>query len=278
VRAITEQILGRCPTGIKRALGNLPSRVMTPENYRRLVALLADPDTAKLLHHARSINNSMIETLHGLPAPLRHPFMVDALESRVCAAFSDGLRLLVSRGAASSFDALVQELSFISQSGQFFTKLKGIVEALPLPPALPPVQVGEARRLDQPDTIRTLAKNWRNCLVSYLNEIDAGTCAVYLWNDSYAPAACLVRKYSRLGWFLEQVKGPQNVDIEPEQLAKIHSAFANVGIPERRVIIAINSMILEADKDERHLRHIEQRQRANQYFLPDPEVLDLAAI
>jgi hypothetical protein len=59
-----------------------------------------------------------------------------------------------------------------------------------------------------------------------------------------------VRKYGRLGWFLEQVKGPQNVDIEPEQLAKIHSAFSEVGIPDSLVIAAINCMIHEAHMDD----------------------------
>jgi len=252
VRAVTERILGRCPTGIKRALNILPPRVMPPVNYRRLVELLANPDTAKLLHHTRSIDSSKIEALHGIPVPLRNPFMVHVLERHEGASgFSDGLRLLVQRGAAPSFDALVHELSTVSQPGQLSAKLRDIVEALPLlPNTFPPIQVGDARRLDQPVTIRALAKSWSNCLASYLNDIDAGTCAVYLWQDSHAPAACSVRKYGRLGWFLEQVKGPQNVDIEPEQLAKIHSAFSEVGIPDSLVIAAINCMIHEAHMDD----------------------------
>ncbi len=252
VRAVTERILGRCPTGIKRALVNLPPRVMPPEDYQRLVELLANPDTAKLLHHARSIDSSKIEALHGLPAPLRSLFMVHALERHDGASgFSDGLHLLVSRGAAPSFDALVHELSSVSQPGQLFAKLRDIVEALPLlPNTFPPIQVGGARRLDQPNTIRALAKSWRNCLVRYLNDIDAGTCAVYLWQDSHAAAACSVRKYGRLGWFLEQVKGPQNVDVEPGQLATVRSAFSEVGIPDYSVIAAINCMIHETDMDD----------------------------
>jgi hypothetical protein len=61
VRTVTEQIMGRCPIGLKRALGKLPSRVMPPESYRCLVELLADPDTAKLLHHARSIDSYTVK-------------------------------------------------------------------------------------------------------------------------------------------------------------------------------------------------------------------------
>jgi hypothetical protein len=276
VRAVTERILGRCPAGIKRALNILPFRVMPPENYRCLVELLANPDTAKLLQHAPSIDSSKIKALHGIPAPLRNPFMVHALERHDGASgFSNGLHLLVERGAASSFDALVHELSSASQPGQLFAKLRDIVEALPLPPiALPPAQVGEARRLDQAVTIRALAKSWQNCLGSYLNDINAGICAVYLWQDSHATAACSVRKYGRLGWFLEQVKGPQNVDVEPGQLAIIRSAFSEVGIPDYSVIAAIACMIQEADMDEWHLRH----QRANERLPLDPEVLDVAAV
>jgi len=128
---------------------------------------------------------------------------------------------------------------------------RDIVEALPLlPNTFPPMQVGDARRLDQPVTIRALAKSWSNCLASYLNDIDAGTCAVYLWQDSHATAACSVRKYGRLGWFLEQVKGPQNVGVEPGQLATIRSAFSEVGILDSLVIAAINCMIHEAHMDD----------------------------
>jgi hypothetical protein len=84
VRAVTERILGRRPTGIKRALGNLSSRVMPPENYRRLVELLANPDTAKLLHHARSIDSSKIRALHGLPAPLHDGSLAFASPNHAC--------------------------------------------------------------------------------------------------------------------------------------------------------------------------------------------------
>jgi hypothetical protein len=279
VRATIEQILGHYPTGLKRALCKLPSRVMPPESYRHLVELLANPEAAKLLHHARFIYRHTIETLHGLPAPLRKPFIVLAIERYGSAAgFSDGLRLLVSRGAASSFKALVNELSSASQPGQLFAKLRGIVEALPLlANTFPPIQVGDARRLDQAVTIRSLAKDWQNCLARYLKEIDAGTCAVYLWEDSSMPAACLVQKYGRLGWFLEEVKGPRNVDIEPNQLSKIRSAFSDVGIPDQFVIAAIKCMVSAADMDEEHLRIIELEQREIERRMPDPEALDLAA-
>jgi hypothetical protein len=165
--------------------------------------------------------------------------------------FSDGLRLLVARGAASSFDTLVRELASASQPEQVYATISKLVEALPLPDALPSPQVGNAHRLDQTIAIRSLAESWHNCLARYLDDINAGACAVYLWEHSNFSAACLVRRYGRLGWFLEDAKGPRNADIEPEQLAKIRATFSAAGIPPDRVITAILCMIQEAETQER---------------------------
>jgi hypothetical protein len=261
VRAIIEKILGRNPTGLKRTLGHLPSSVLAPENYRCLVELLAAPEAAKLLHHARSIDESTIKTLRNLPTPLRHPSMLDALKYNDTAdGFLDGLHLLVSRGAASSFDALVCELASALRSEQFTAKLEHLVESLPLPNALPPERVGKACRLDQAAAIRSLAKSWHNCLANYVADIDAGKYAVYIWQNSSAPAACLVRRHGRLGWFLDQVKGPRNADVEPKQLAVIRSAFSEVGVPPDRVIVSIVGMISGVEPDER-IGHVEIDER-----------------
>jgi hypothetical protein len=252
MREAAEQILGHCPSGIKRVLDHLPAEVLAPENYRKLVELLAQHKTAKFLHHAEFIDDRTIENLHGLPPPLRNPCMLRALEHRDRDnGFSDGLRLLVSRGAASNFDTLVRELASASRPEQVYAIIGKLVERLPLPNALPPPQVGNARRLDQTVEIRSLAKSWHNCLARYLDDINAGTCAVYLCEDSNFPAACLVRRYGRLGWFLEDAKGPRNADIEPEQLAQIRATFSAAGIPPDRVITAILCMIHEAETDER---------------------------
>ena len=276
VRAIIEQVLGHYPSGIKRALDHLPPSVLSPKKYRHLVELLADAETAKLLFHARCIEGSTIEALHALPAPLRSPFMLRALEHHDRGnGFCDGLRLLVARGAASSFDALVAELALVAQSAEFYGKLRAIVEALPLLPNMPPpIHVGEARRLDKAATIRSLAKSWRNCLAEYLADINSGTCAVYLWEHSDGPAACSVRRYGRLGWYLEQVKGPRNADIEPMLFHHICSTFSEIGMPPYSVIDAINNMIVDTNKDERHCRHMERERREIAYFATINEDID----
>jgi hypothetical protein len=243
-RAVTKHVLGRWPTGIKRALGRLPPWVISPENYRHLVEILADTKATKVLLHMRYLSGLVIENLYSLPTSLRRPFILHAIachdpENR----FPDGLRFLVSRGAASSFDALVRDLASATQPKQFISKLKHLVEWLPLPNTLPPMRVGKARRIDQTDTIRSLTNDWQTYPADCLTDIDAGTCAVYIWEDSSAPVACMIRRCGRLGWFLTQLKGRRNANIEAKQIAKIYSAFSEVGIPDYSVIGAIRCMI-----------------------------------
>jgi hypothetical protein len=108
---------------------------------------------------------------------------------------------------------------------------------------MPPATVGNARRLDRVDAVCSLGRSWRNCLASYGSAIDAGHCAVYLWEDAARPAACLARRHGRLGWFLDEVKGPRNVEIEPDQLEAIAAAFAHVGVPSSQVACAIENII-----------------------------------
>jgi hypothetical protein len=113
------------------------------------------------------------------------------------------------------------------------------VSMLPLPETMPPAVVGNARRLDRVDTVCSLGRAWRNCLATYGSAIDAGTCAVYLWEDAERPAACLINRHGRLGWFLDEVKGPRNSEVEPQQFALIGTAFVDVGVPSSQVATKI---------------------------------------
>jgi hypothetical protein len=242
-RQVLDRVLGHCPAGIRRVLEHLPGEVLQRQNYQRLVHLLADPENAAVLYHADKIGDLAIQVLADLPKPLRRP-LASALPDwpRKLNGLADGLRLLVSRGVASSFEELVAELATVTAWPQLAAMIEFWIGTLPLPETMPPATVGNARRLDRVDEVCSLARAWRNCLVSYGGAIDAGGCAVYLW-EAEKPAACLARRYGRLGWFLDEVKGPQNVDIELEQLEIIEAAFANVAVPRSRVVSAIENII-----------------------------------
>jgi hypothetical protein len=242
-RQIITQALGKRPPGITRVLKRLPTSVLEPEEYRDVVKLLNKPKTAKVLHHADQIDASRIRLLSDLPAALSHiaKFVFDRRLGNV-EGFTDALRFLVSHGAASSFEALVADFATIRRPGQLIGKIKHLVESLPLPDSLPPALIGNARRIDRPTELRALAKRWQNCLADYMQLIDDGGHAVYLWEDK-APAICLAERCGRLGWFLDQVKGPGNADLDSERLEPIEAAFSSAGVPDSRILHPIQSIL-----------------------------------
>ena len=134
---------------------------------------------------------------------------------------AQSLQFLVSRRADASFDDLVAQLATVTAWPRLTAMIGLWIETLPLPESIPPAKIANARRLDNGDEVCSLARTWRNCLASYTSAIDTGHCAVYLWGDAARPAACLTRRHGRLGWFLDEVKGPRNVEIEPDQLEVI---------------------------------------------------------
>jgi hypothetical protein len=69
-RQILDRVLGHCPVGIRRALHPLPVKALQQQNYQRLVLLLADRDSAKVLHHAAKIDDLAIRVLADLPFQL----------------------------------------------------------------------------------------------------------------------------------------------------------------------------------------------------------------
>jgi hypothetical protein len=156
--------------------------------------------------------------------------------------FSEGLRLLVSRGAAPNFDVLIVEIGSITEERRLRARIAELVETLPLPTEFPPPQIQNARRIDLPIEIRSLAETRNDRLIEHLERINGGTCAVYLWEDGDFWATCAVERHGRLGWFLDQVRGPQNAWIDPPQLTRIRSAFCQAGLPPSGTVITIRAM------------------------------------
>jgi hypothetical protein len=240
-KTILNLSVGHRPVGIGRALRRLPPKVLAAEIYRKLVDLLDDPVPAKFLHHIGSITDLLITGIHRLPAGLRTAAIMavfNQIDGMIW--FVDGLRVLASR-AGLRFDTLAHQIGALDQSDQIAATIRQVVDGLPLPATLPPAEIEGFRRLDTVAEIRELAKNWRNCLAGYLFSINDGTSAIYL--SEQLEAVCFLCRHGRMGWFLLQTKGPKNVAIDPDQLAQIHAAFADAGIPPSWMIEAIKSII-----------------------------------
>jgi hypothetical protein len=256
--AVLGATLGRGPAGLERALKRLPVGVLPQASYLHLVELLEEPATAKLIYHVGLLNDDYIGLLHSIPPPLRR------IAARLIAdvrmphpeGLADGLRILAARGAAPSFEALVADLATIRQPAQFLARLGKLVQRLPLPELMPPATVAGARRLDDIAEICRLSKRWRNCLADcYLNAVNDGRSAIYLWSHADAPAVCAVSRHGRLGWALQDAEGPENADLPPARLEEICYAFAAAGIPGEAAIEALEH-VASAQSLRRHgIRH-----------------------
>src|SRR5258708_764553 len=132
-RDILERVLGRTPVALKGVLRRLPFAVLTRQRYRRLVELLDHQEAARGLYRLAEaeITDSTIRLLYEVPASLRSVVVAVLGFAQRLDNLPDGLRLLASRGAAPSFDALVADLAGQSQPGQFIARLKHLVAALP---------------------------------------------------------------------------------------------------------------------------------------------------
>ena len=270
--AILDATVGHRPSGLKRAVSVMPSFLMEAESYRGLVRLLAEPDAARLIYHTFEIRDSTIKAMNDIPAPLRP--VVFSMHENIgdMSSFSKGLRCISMRSGKLSFDQLVSELARARQPKQLLAKLKSIVESLPLPDALPPARVEHAERIDSGRQLRELGKKWGNCLESYVWNVEHGQCAIYLWRDPGLHAACSVTRSGRLGWFLDEVKGPENTDLEPQDHDKILSAFEVVQIPSESVISSVAQIIANDNltwRPRRRRRRIRGLRPPVEMSLPD---------
>jgi hypothetical protein len=238
--AVLDAVLGHRLKGLKRALGHLPVVVLPRKSYLQLVELLEDPAAAKLIYHLESLQEGYIGLLHSIPAVLRRVTAAAIERFGIQDGLGEGLRILAARGAAPSFDALVADLAAIRQPTQLVARLGRLVQQLPLPDLMPPAIVAEARRLDDVGEIGRLSKRFKNCLADcYLNAVNDGRTAIYYWPHALAPAVCAVNRHGRIGWALQDAKGPENADLPPARMEEIRCAFAAAGIPGEMAVEAL---------------------------------------
>ena len=206
-KTILNLSVGHRPVGIGRALRRLPPKVLAAEIYRKLVDLLDDPVPAKFLHHTGSITDLLITGIHRLPAGLQTATIM-AMFNRIDGMiwFADGLRVLASR-TGLPFDALAHQIGSLDQPDQVAATIRQVVDSLPLPATLPPIEIEGFRRLDTVAEISELAKTWQNCLADYVFNVNDGSAAIYL--SEQLEAVCSVGRHGRMGWFSASDQGSE---------------------------------------------------------------------
>lgn len=263
IRDALHRAIGHSPVGAKRILSKLPPTVLSREGYRSLIALLDDPNCAALLQHLceTELTDTTIRVLHDLPLALR-PMLARLIPNvKRLDQLPEGLRHLVTLGAAPTFDALVDDLAAQKQPRQFIGRLRTLVANLPLPRDLPPARIGGAKRVDHTSDLLALGKSFRNCLADLVSEVDAGTCAIYFWDDPASPVLSKIVRNGRFGWTHQSSLGPRNAVLASDHLARIIGNFAEAGIPEFEATRAIERIIRAPVMSRDELRRHQQFER-----------------
>ena len=244
IRDALQTVFGRCPAGLPGVLHRLPFVVLTCDGYRRLVDLLDDPPSAKVLYHFKEneIADWMIGVLHDIPTALRPGLTAVVRHLAVLDNVSAALRWLAARGAAASFDALVADLAARRQPAQLVGRLNTLIGELPLPATLPPKLISNANRIDSRREISWAASQFKNCLTRYMTEIDDGASVVYVWDEPDLAAVCHVARHGRLGWALDQPLGRRNADLDEADCQRITAAFGQAGIPAADLVQTVEAI------------------------------------
>ncbi len=228
VRKAIAVALENAPAGLRRALEHLGEIAWSPEDYRALVQLLADPAPAKTLRHAEAIAPDLVRALAALPPDLRE---VGGVALRVtpaqAALLAETHAVLARRLSPQVLAARVAAWGQAQTPKALFTL---VVEDFrrELPPA-PHPGTERLRPLETAAAIRDAARRYRNCLSDYLDSAVDQRAAIYEWQP--APGAVVeLRPDTFFGWRLDQARLRNNQAVDETTREAIVAELRGMGV------------------------------------------------
>lgn len=249
VRRVLSAYLPAAPVGLAEALRRLDGEGWGPDDYARLLALLAEGgDGAKLLRHAAAITRVMLEIASLLPPAMRRPRIIALLPTVALAR-------LFRRGMEAGFSdladpraagALADRLERSGATDALFAKLLDMfpMEQFspgPLPGAdwIVPI-VG-------PKAMRAAALRFRNCLTCRIPAALSGSAAYYEVMGAEPAVVEIVLDRRGKRWVFGEMRGHANDALSAGLLAKIQDYLAAHGAaPHGRVNTVIAELALAA--------------------------------
>ena len=212
LRKAVRLVVDPAPEGLTRALERLGEIAWAPEDYRALVALLADPKPAKTLRHADQIDPLQVRTLSALPRPLREAGGVAVRVSAAQAKLLAEAHALLSRRLPA--EVLAERIAVWTRAANAKALFNLVADdfrrELPKPPH-PGTE--RLRPLETTAAIRDAARRYRNCLANYVDAAIDRRCAIYEWLP--APGAVIeLTPDSYFGWRLDQARLENNKSVD----------------------------------------------------------------
>lgn len=236
------EVLGRLGLsdlrGVRRVLGRIYGPVLDRHRYQEIAALLAEPNTAQVLHHVSEVTPELLTNLSTLPFTLRSHVIADAIGHipNAAAHLVEWTEIVAARLPKLSVRDVQETVGDSCSFVDLKTRLTRLLDALPALDAPPPRVVHHAMRIDPPSAIRQLGKKFTNCLDGFVDaEID-GCNHIYHWRKGDAEAVCEVTRVGNLGWFLGSHLGPENIELDADVAVTIRAEFRAFGIHELKVV------------------------------------------
>ena len=228
LRKAVRLVLDPAPEGLARALERLGEIAWAPEDYRVLVALLADPKPAKTLRHADQIDPLQVRTLGALPRPLRDAGGAAVRVSAAQAKLLAEAHALLARRLPET--VLAERIAVWTRAPTAKTLFNLVADdfrrELPKPPH-PGTE--RLRPLETVAAIRDAARRYRNCLANYVDAAVDRRCAIYEWLP--APGAVIeLTPDTYFGWRLDQARLENNKSVDDATRAAIVEELRGMGI------------------------------------------------
>ena len=251
------EVLGRLGLselrGVRRVLGRIYGPVLDRQRYQEIAALLSEPNTAQVLHHASEVTPELLTNLSTLPLPLRSHVIAEAIGhiDNAAATLVEWTEIVASRLPKLSVRDVQETIGDSCSLVDLKTRLTRLLDALPALEAPPPRVIHHAMRIDSPSAIRQLGKQFTNCLDAFVeSEID-GSNHIYHWRKDQVEAVCEVTRVGNLAWFLGSHLGPANTELDADVAATIQSQFRAVGIHQLKVIETYDDLYYAVGRRDR---------------------------
>lgn len=244
------------PAGLERALSRLGETAWTPEDYRALLRLLADPKAAKVLRHAAAIDAETVRSLSRMPPPmgeaaglaltlgregvavLREAFEALRFRSGEAAALAAAGRWAQARSAKALFEAVRDDL-------------------YPEPAAPPHPGTARLKPIRSKRALREAARRFRNCLRDHTPYAASGWSAYYEWAGP--PAAVVeISRDAIFGWRLEQARLASNAAVPEAIREELVSELALMGVHVGRSSWELERALTAPDGRAYPLRPVEE--------------------
>ncbi|MET0544854.1 MAG: hypothetical protein ABWZ40_00960 [Caulobacterales bacterium] len=247
-KRLTRRFLPDAAEGLPRALHRLGEIAWTGPQYRTLLRLLKDADTAKILRHAEALDPGVIMVLEMLPPPLRHgriPYLLARPETAALAAEAfEAVRM--TRGA-EEIQAVAERWRRAETAGRLLAMatddlIPSRFQATPFPEHPDLLHLSSAQAFEE------TGRRFRNCLATYAMRAAAGDLIVYEWAGP-PPAVLAITRDPVWGWRLEEARITDNDPIPHDARITIARIMAHLGVAVERGGYALASVLDWAARD-----------------------------